>query len=193
MSETNLRALTRTNGVRIQNRLTGYLKGLREKECLTQAQMAEKIGIKSTTHYNQKIERHVGRDSGSRDFNKVVQACDVLEQFGQLEGMDFSEFACYLKNTNSGEGRKSLFPWERDTLALLGDIDKEVKATFTSLVVGKARNGRMARFQQAIDLLYLLLRMDKGSFRSIAVLVHQMARLNKLQVKPISKKLVTEA
>lgn len=190
MSRSSLKSLATTSAIAVQNRLTKYLKRLREKGCLTQSQMAEKIGIKSTTHYNQKIEHIAERERPPREFNKIVQSCDVLEQFGQLEGMDFSEFACYLKNSRSDATNRSLFPWERDTLGVLNEIDRSITDNFTSLGVSKAKNNRMERFEQALDLVYLLLRMDKGSFRTVAQLVHEIARLNKIPVKPVSKKWV---
>lgn len=190
MASTAIRSLTTAAASRIQNRLTRYLRRLREKDCLTQTQMAEKLGIKSITYYNQKIERPIARDMTPENFNKLVQACDVLDQFGKLEKMDYSEFACYLKDARESKGKRWLFPWERDTLALLGRIDGDVKANFVALAVSKAKKGRMARFEQAIDLVYLLLRMDAASFKAIATLVHETARLNKVAVKPTSKKLL---
>lgn len=191
MPSTTIRSLTTAAATRIQNRLTRYLKRLREKDCLTQAQMAEKLGIKSITYYNQKIERRVDRDMSAENYNKLVHACDVLDQFGKLEKMDYSEFACYLKDARESKGKRWLFPWERDTLALLSRIDGDVKANFVALAVSKAKKGRMARFEQAIDLVYLMLRMDAASFKAIATMIHETARLNKVPIKPASKKLLS--
>lgn len=187
MPSTAIRSLTTAAAIRIQNRLTRYLKRLREKDCLTQSQMAQKLGIKSTTYYNQKIERLAARDISSQNFNKLVHACDVLDQFGKLERMDYSEFACYLKDARQTKGKRWLFPWERDTLAVLSRIDGDVKANFASLGANKAAKGRMTRFEQALDLVYLLLRMDAGSFKAIAQMIHAAAKLNKITVKPVSQ------
>lgn len=187
MPSTAIRSLTTAAAIRTQNRLTRYLKRLREKDCLTQSQMAERLGIKSTTYYNQKIERLAARDMSPENFNKLVHACDVLDQFGKLERMDYSEFACYLKDARQAKGKRWLFPWERDTLAVLSRIDGDVKANFASLGVSKAANGRMTRFEQALDLVYLLLRMDAGSFKAIAQMIHAAAKLNKIAIKPVSK------
>ena len=120
---------------RIQSRINHYFARNRKELKLTQADMAKKLG------YSKSAYRMF--ESSSETDNKIINALESLKKFADIEGLEVSDFVCFLEKGRIGESSsqsKKLRKWEVNLIAALDGVDSHIRHQWSESIMKCRKN-----------------------------------------------------
>ena len=120
---------------RIQARINHYFARNRKELELTQAQMAKRLGYSKSAY-------RVFESSSGTD-NKIISSLETIKKFADIEGMDASDFICFLEKGRIREANshtKKLRRWETNLIAALDGVDSHVRHQWSESLMRCRKN-----------------------------------------------------
>ena len=161
--------LTDTKRNYYKNRLAHYLRSYRDRNDLSQAETAVKIGY--TVDHIKKLE------SGSEE--RIANTFEYLMNFASLDFPNVIDFLVYMENSKRlPESRGELYPWETALLDSFHELTSEVRRDFIAKYCGKKPKSDVP-LSDALDLLHSVTRLGE---RERKVILFMISRLQKTEL-----------
>jgi transcriptional regulator with XRE-family HTH domain len=153
-----------------KERLSHYLRSYRERNDLTQAETAEKIGY--TVDHLKKLE------SGSEE--RIANTIEYLMNFSSLDFGSVIDFLVYMENSSRiPQNRGDLYPWETAVLDGFHEQSSEARRDFIGSYCGKKPKSQVP-LSEALDLLHAV---NKLGLRERNVILFM---ISKFQEEPLT-------
>lgn len=149
-----------------KDRLAHYLRSYRDRNDLSQAETAVKIGY--TVDHIKKLE------GGSEE--RIANTIEYLMNFASLDFGNVIDFLVYMENAKRvPESRGELYPWENALLDGFHEQSSEVRRDFIAAYCGKKPKSQVP-LSEALDLLHSI---NKLGVRERNVILFMISRLQK--------------
>lgn len=150
-----------------KERLAHYLKSYRERNALSQAETAVKIGY-ATDHYKR-------LESGIEE--RIANTLEYLMNFASLDFGNIIDFLVYMENTAPvAGGSRELYPWEQSLLSGFNELPSEVRRDFTAAYCGDKPKSPWS-LEEAIEILRSMSRLDNSERQLMEVMLSRLQKV----------------
>jgi transcriptional regulator with XRE-family HTH domain len=124
-----------------QRRLANYLRGYRLRQDISSKDMAAKLGYASSNYSR--------LESETIPFDRFISSIEFLKMLADIEGLTFSEFACYLEGAKAEGGRSQ--KWKAKLVDIFENIGSKTMRSFLAVANTDSKREK-EELEMALDL-----------------------------------------